>query len=824
MKARRTHALAGALAGALLLFLTGCPKDPYDCDTWTDKLDDKQEIERAITELGRLKCPEAIDDLGGAWKANNYPARILRVIIDIADQRDMGTVTEKDLKVDPKVKEKLSEKEIADLVEAEKKRTYGPNYKKGPFWKDAIPFLVKAVDNFLDDNNNPRTIENATSAVDALGRAKQFGADVPVDVIVRAATVEVPAEAQGTRVRLAALRALGRFADDEAAVTTLITVLNAKPKDQHPFLFAAAADALATARNPKAVMPLVRAMYEIPPVYQFCRRSLVAIGDPAVDTLLDVFKLKNEAMNTFARDNELNLKCKDAKGEFIGGPKTKCKAPTNLEFKAASVLGDLRARKAIPALLDELTNASKGPMPAFFSGDGVPGPPQHAAVLGALKKMGADPKTADALLAYIKNPKTDEYLIPSAIDTYSYLTRSTEALGFFENIMLEKLNREGQDPKKVADADIDPQQKVVAGLAYARLANKQAHLKPLADAAAQYKKKADDYEKTFKTAEEAWNKEKPNYDEAKKKYDPVIEAYSAAKLEAKNNFMAALYKPYGGAEKDFEAAKKKWEGIKAQWSEIQGKNDPAATDAFRSTYDAEKKGYEAANATFKKVKAEATKLYKEKMKGKDALAEAEILRKADKKLLDATAKRDAAKKAFSPIEKKYTELEQKKFAAEGNLNDSRGSQRANEQNLARAIVGVKCGDDAKCYIGFVDMSPGAVATALKDSIPGVEKWTEDEKKTLQLAATERALLELSKLGEKARGVQADLLRLLPSTERFVREGVLLALPHVAALPCQDCVKVLDSVISEQESQTTLEALTADARVERYYYIWASGKK
>src|SRR3990172_1436445 len=117
MMERRLHALAGALAGALLMFLAGCPKDPYDCDTWTDKLDDKQEIERAITELGRLKCPESIDDLGDAWKANNYPARVLRVIIDVADQRDMGTVSEKDLKVDPKVKEKLSPKETADLVE-----------------------------------------------------------------------------------------------------------------------------------------------------------------------------------------------------------------------------------------------------------------------------------------------------------------------------------------------------------------------------------------------------------------------------------------------------------------------------------------------------------------------------------------------------------------------------------------------------------------------------------------------------------------------------------------------------------------------------------
>jgi len=821
MMERRLHALAGALAGALLMFLTGCPKDPYDCETWTDKLDDKQEIERAITELGRLKCPESIDDLGEAWKANNYPARILRVIIDVADQRDMGTVNEANLKIDPKVREKLSPEKLAELVEAEKKRTYGPYYTKGPFWPAAIPYLDKAVKNFIDDNNNPRTIENATSAVDALGRARLHGANVDVDTIVRAATVEVPPDAQGTRVRLTALRALGRFADDEAAVTTLITVLNAKPKDQHPYLFAAAADALATARNPKAVAPLIRAMYEIPPVYQFCRRSLVAIGEPAVDTLIEVFKLKNQAMNDFARDNELNLKCKNDKGEFTGGPKTKCKAPTNLEFKAASVLGDLRARKAVPLFLDELTNKKKGPMPAFFSADGVPGPPQHQAIFMALKKIGADEKTADAVMAYIRAADTDEYLVPIAMDTYSYLTRSTQALGFFENIMLERANREGKDPKKSADAEFDPQQKVVAGLVYARLANKAEHLKPLAAAAAAYKKKADDHEAKFKVADEAWKKAKPTYDEAKAKYDPVIAAYSEAKLNSKEAYMGTLVPAFKSANAKYEAAKKAYDGAKARLDELRAKNVQAEIEAFRPEFDAAKKGYDAVVGDYRKVKADATKAYKDKMKGKDPLQEAEVLRKQDPALRKATADRDAAKKVFAPIEKKYTELEQKKFEAEGNMNDNRASQRANEQNLARALVGYKCGDNPKCYIEFVDKSPSEVATALKDNIKDVEKWSDDEKKTLQLAATERALLELSKMGEKARAVQADLLRHLPSTERFVREGVLLALPHVAALPCKECVTVLDGVIAEQESQTTLEALTADARVERYWYIWAS---
>jgi len=826
MIARRTPARVGALVAVSLfgLFgLTGCPKDPYDCDTWTSKLDDKQEIERAITELGRLKCPRAIKPLGKAWGDNNYPARILRVIIDIADQRDMGTVNGgDDLKLDPKVREKLSADKLAELVEAEKKRTYGPYYQKGPFWPDAIPFLTKAVELFLDDNNNPRTIENATSAVDALGRAKQFGADVDVEVIIRAATVDIPPDAQGTRVRLTALRALGKFADDERAVDTLITVLNAKPKDQHPFLFAAAADALAYARSPKAVKPLVHAMYEIPPVYQFCRRSLVAIGEPAVDTLIEVFKGKNEDMNAFAKENKFftrnsaGKKCLDDKGqEQRMGPKTNCVAPSNLEFKAASILGDLRAKKAVPLLLAELKNP---PLPAFFSGDN-PGPPQHQAVFQALKKMGADESTASAVLDYIKAPATDEYLVPIAMDTYSYLTRSTDSLPFFLNVMTQKLNREGKDPK-TPDNEIDPQQQVVAGLVYGRLANKAEQLKPLTEAAASYKKKADEWEAKFKVEEKAFQDYEKTYEDAKKPYDEVIEAYSKAKLKARHDFMGRQVPAFKSAMAAYEPAKQAYDDAKKALEDARTKNDAAAIETARGALDAAKKNYEAALPAYKKAKAEADEKMKALEKGKDELQKAEMLRKGDAAFRAATAKRDAAKKAFDPVKKKYDGLQQKKFEAEGNLNDNRGLQRSNEQNLARALVGVKCANDAKCYIGFVDKSPAEVATALKDNIVDVEKWSDDDKKTLQLAATERALLELSKMGKGARTVQADLLRLLPSTERFVREGVLLALPQVAQLPCEDCVKALDSVIADQESQTTLEALTADARVERYWYVWA----
>ncbi|HUH03905.1 MAG TPA: hypothetical protein VML75_18040, partial [Kofleriaceae bacterium] len=137
--------LCAAIALSMVA-LTGCPDDPYDADTWTKKLDDKAEIERAINELGRLKDPKSIKPLGDAWRRNNHPARILRVVVDIADQWDRDTLEASDAKY----------KGSTELFEADQKRTYGPYYKKGPYWQDAIPYLEEAVTLFLEDDTNSR--------------------------------------------------------------------------------------------------------------------------------------------------------------------------------------------------------------------------------------------------------------------------------------------------------------------------------------------------------------------------------------------------------------------------------------------------------------------------------------------------------------------------------------------------------------------------------------------------------------------------------------------------------------------------------------------
>ena len=61
---RRLLACAGLTALALL---AGCPDNPYEADTWIDKLDEQGEAERAVTELEHIGDPKAIPGLGKLW-------------------------------------------------------------------------------------------------------------------------------------------------------------------------------------------------------------------------------------------------------------------------------------------------------------------------------------------------------------------------------------------------------------------------------------------------------------------------------------------------------------------------------------------------------------------------------------------------------------------------------------------------------------------------------------------------------------------------------------------------------------------------------------
>jgi len=629
----------GLLAGLLLLtaLQTGCPKDPYEADTWIDKLgdDDPKEVERAVNKLAdEVKDPKAITPLGKMWRKRARPSRILRIIIGLASQPSYKDARGKD--------------------------------HAGPFWKDAVPILIEALQFEVGDT---RSIEDAMAAADALGRARDPSSVQALMAAVNAAPSGKPLAVTdpGQNVRIAAMRALGNFGGDQRAVETLIKVLQTDPLDDEnrdnpeamvasAKIRGAAANGLGATRSPAALSPLVLALYQVDVIFPQVRGALTQYGEPAVPELLKVFKGEHAEVNKFAKDNNFANDC-EAKGE---GPGTSCIAPGAVAYKSAIVLGDLRARGAVPILIDGLKKKSRT---SFFGPGGVPGPPDHNGILDALRKIN-DPSAAEVVSTYMRDAKTDDVFVrPLAIDVYSMIARepSKAALDY----MAGEIKNDAQEVEEIRKA---------AGMAYARLVKSKDQMAPIDYMIDGYIKKAQ---------------------------GKVAEAAKAKKKEDKQ-----------AAEDDVE-------------------------------------GYRAFATLFL-------------------------------------------------------------------------------QHKVRALVGIACGSDPKCYTKYLELGPEAIVTDLK--LPPAPKLTKDDdgtwskaaKESFQIAAQERALFEIAKLGDKAQAALPLLLKLADSTERLLREGVLLAMVQVAKKPCNECTQRLDEVIEAQKDQDRLSFLTADTRVVRNYFAGQSG--
>jgi HEAT repeat protein len=599
----------------LAMAATGCPSDEHDPQTWIEKLDDPRESQEAIIKLQRLKDPVAIKPLGQLWEKRNR-LDVLRAIITLASIEDE---------------------------------------QGNQHWEDALPVLRKALEGF--DVSDPDSVENAKMAADALGEAKDTES---IELLINILKKSMPLRSPGQEVRRSAIRALGKFGNEPRAVDALIGVVKMKVEDQPPHLFAAAADALGETRNPKAVLPLIEAIFKIPPVYAQGQRALVAIGKPAIPELIKIFEGDHKEINALAKENKFNINC-----EREMGPASDCKAPTNLEFKAAALLGDLYAKEALTPLIAAL---KKPAQPAFFFPNGAPGPTQHAAILDALRKIN-DAKAEDAVRAYWQDPNTDDVLRPFAIDVYSTLTTSTDALG-----ALGKLIKDDGQEQEV---------RMAAGQAYARLVRDSKDFEPLVFMIERYRKEA------------------VKYDREAQKHEPKLEQAKKAGNKAK---------------------------------------------------------------------------------------------------IDA--------------------IGQELAMAQARASGYRNYQRAFEQNLARAHAGVRCKQDAQCYGGILDETGDDVGKKMSEHIKDLDKWSTEEKANLKLAAAERALFELVKMGNKARPAMDQILKHVESTERIMRQGTLLAMVHVAELPCDACIKRLDEVIEAQKEDTKLSELSKDTQVARNYFLWA----
>jgi HEAT repeat protein len=611
---------AGVSAGLFLLTLAACPKDPYEADTWIDKLDDASasEVLKAVDRLADLQDPKAIAALGKVWEKHNRSARVLRVIIGLADQ------------------------------------PANPQFPGGPFWTDAVPVLSRAVSEFkLGDS---RSVEDAVVAADALGRAKDPStAQVLIAAVNKTHNGKpLPITDVSQNVRIAAMRALGNFGSDDRSVETLVKVLRTDPLGEEnrdnrdaqkaaALVRGAAANALGATRNPKALQPLITSMFEVQTIFPQVRGALTRLGPPAIPELIRVFKGEHPEVNKLATDNNFATDC--TRGE---GPSTRCVAPGALQYKAAIVLGDLRAREAVPVLTAQLGRPSRT---AFFEAGGVPGPPDHNGVLDALRQIG-DPSSADAVLRYLQDPKTDDIVRPIAIDVYSMLTRDTKALGH----LAAEMKNDAQEVEEIRRS---------AGLAYARLVSTREQLEPIDFMIARYAKEADKYE------------------------------------------------------------------AKARSSSKEDDKDAAESQAS---------GYRDLSTLF-------------------------------------------------------------------------------WQHKVRALIGIACQEDPSCYVRFLKLPAAALAAELK--LPETATRKKEVVDSFRIAAQERALLELAKLGPKAASALPTLLELADSTERIIRQGVLLAMIQVAKKPCDECTKKLDEVIAGQEGQDRLSYLTADTKVVRNYFAGAT---
>ena len=70
-----TRLVSSVLLVGLLFGASACPDNPYKASTWTKKLGDPKEGERAVTQLEQLGDPSAIDALGQAWSDQGKPGR-----------------------------------------------------------------------------------------------------------------------------------------------------------------------------------------------------------------------------------------------------------------------------------------------------------------------------------------------------------------------------------------------------------------------------------------------------------------------------------------------------------------------------------------------------------------------------------------------------------------------------------------------------------------------------------------------------------------------------------------------------------------------------
>jgi hypothetical protein len=232
-----------------------------------------------------------------------------------------------------------------------------------------------------------------------------------------------------------------------------------------------------------------------------------------------------------------------------------------------------------------------------------------------------------------------------------------------------------------------------------------------------------------------------------------------------------------------------------------------------------------------KPKQEADAAEKDFEKQKKKLDEIKIAllrttKDKDKTAADIKAATEATKKA----EAEFKEYKKKHRAAVQPFKDldnfAKGYKmiaRLFQQHVSRIEVALRCKNDLDCFAKTLTMTPDDVAKNVATYIKDIKAWTADEKLKLLEGYVERAMLEIGKAGPKAAKYTDTLLDHAKTDNRIMRQSILLALPKIAAVPCNNCEAKLDAALAAGQGKTTLADLQLETTMLRNYFSWAGGK-
>jgi HEAT repeat protein len=247
--------------------------------------------------------------------------------------------------------------------------------------KNHDPEVLKAIATFKDKRAvqpmidslefSEESFDNAATAAAALGETPDASA---VDPLIKTLSKPLSVKSRANIVKLEAMKSLAKI-HDKKAVPALMKVLETSADEQDFFLNQVAAENLGSFGDERAVPALVRGLFMTgrgSDSYQKCRVSLLQLGKAAVRPLMAAHEHKNEALEADAKKYEFR--------------------PGVIEQKTALVLGDLRAKEALPLLTAELKKPQKGD--------------NHTGALYALGMIG-DPASTKELTAVLGDAKRD---------------------------------------------------------------------------------------------------------------------------------------------------------------------------------------------------------------------------------------------------------------------------------------------------------------------------------------------------------------------------------------------------------------------------------